>query len=163
MKRSITALSLVVFFITLSILGLVPRVSREASGSSLLPTVQSKDKQDYEGCKKCTLASLQGCYGYSYTGTVEGFGPIAAVGPINFDGHGNTSATYSVNLGGANFQGSFTGTYTVNEDCTGSITLNLPLLGISSHGRFVIVENGKEAPFMGTDIGVTVTGVAKKL
>jgi hypothetical protein len=69
---------------------------------------------DGEVGKRCTLSSLRGKYGYSYQGTVEGFGSVAAVGPINFDGAGNTSATYSVNLGGTNFQGSFAGAYTVN-------------------------------------------------
>src|ERR1043166_4907298 len=78
-----------------------------------------------ESGKKCSLVSLKGEYGYSYTGTVEGFGGVAAVGPIDFDGNGNTSATYSVNLGGTNFQGSFTGTYTVADDCTGGIIIDL--------------------------------------
>jgi len=113
--------------------------------------------------KRCALFSLRGKYGYSYQGTVEGFGGVAAVGPINFDGAGNTSATYSVNLGGTNFQGSFTGAYTVNPDCTGTVRIDLPLLGTSSHGRFVIVDGGREAFFMGIDDGVTVTGVAKRI
>jgi len=115
-----------------------------------------------EAGKKCSLVTLKGSYGYSYTGTVEGFGGVAAVGPIEFDGNGNTSATYSVNLGGTNFQGSFTGTYTVADDCTGSIIIDLPLLHTSSNGRFVIVANGQEAFFMGVDPGITVTGVAKR-
>jgi hypothetical protein len=118
---------------------------------------------DGEVGKRCTLSSLRGKYGYSYQGTVEGFGGVAAVGPINFDGAGNTSATYSVNLGGTNFQGSFTGAYTVNPDCTGTVRIDLPLLGTSSHGRFVIVDGGREAFFMGIDDGVTVTGVAKRI
>ena len=163
MKRTIAAISLPVVFAILSTSGLVFGGSREAIGPGIVAAGQAKDKKDDDGCKRCTLASLKGCFGYTYTGTVERFGSIAAVGPINFDGEGNTSATYSVNLGGTNFLGSFTGTYTVNEDCTGTITLNLPKLGVSSNGRFVIVENGEEAPFMGTDPGVTVTGVAKKL
>lgn len=165
MKTAVRTLCLILFLATLFIIGVIFRDSREGSNRSIISTAQAKDNKDKDnaGCRRCTLASLKGCYGYSYTGTVLGFGSIAAVGPINFDGEGNTSATYSVNLGGTNVQGSFTGTYTVNEDCTGTIKINLPLLGISSNGRFVIVEEGKEAPFMGTDPGVTVTGVAKKL
>jgi hypothetical protein len=163
MKTAVRTFCLIAFFATLFILGMVFRVGREGSNRSIISTAQAKDNKDNASCRRCTLNSLKGCYGYSYTGTVQGFGSIAAVGPINFDGDGNTSATYSVNLGGTNFQGSFTGTYTVNEDCTGTITINLPLLGKSSNGRFVIVEEGKEAPFMGTDPGVTVTGIARKL
>ncbi len=123
----------------------------------------SASADDGGGGKRCTLLSLRGRYGYTYQGTVEGFGGVAAVGPINFDGAGNTSATYSVNLGGTNFQGSFTGAYTVNRDCTGTVRIDLPLLGTSSHGRFVIVDGGKEAFFMGIDDGVTVTGDAKRI
>jgi hypothetical protein len=133
--------------------------------TALLLTLSSSSApaDDGVGGKRCTLLSLRGRYGYTYQGTVEGFGGVAAVGPINFDGAGNTSATYSVNLGGTNFQGSFTGAYTVNPDCTGTVRIDLPLLGTSSHGRFVIVDGGKEAFFMGIDDGITVTGDAKRI
>ena len=129
----------------------------------LVLSATSTHGDDAGGGKRCTLLSLRGRYGYTYQGTVDGFGGVAAVGPINFDGAGNTSATYSVNLGGTNFQGSFTGAYTVNPDCTGTVRIDLPLLGTSSHGRFVIVDGGKEAFFMGIDDGVTVTGDAKRI
>jgi hypothetical protein len=162
MQGTVRKLGFVAFLAGLFIVCVILRDGREAGTQTLNTTAQAKDKKDDESCKKCSLKSLKGCYGYSYTGT-SGSGPIAAVGPINFDGDGNTSATYSVNSSGMNFQGSFTGTYTVNEDCTGAVTIHLPLLGISSNGRFVIVEEGKEALFMGTDAGVTVTGVARKL
>ena len=161
MQGTVRRLSLVAFF-GLFIAGVILVEGREARSQNSTATAQVKEKKDDDSCRKCTLKSLKGCYGYSYTGT-SGSGPIAAVGPINFDGEGNTSATYSVNSGGMNFQGSFTGTYTVNEDCTGAVTIHLPVLGISSNGRFVIVEDGKEALFMGTDPGVTVTGVARKV
>jgi len=167
MQGTVRKLSLVALLASLFIVGAIAMGSRKASAQNTIATAQAKDKdkdkKEDENCRKCSLKSLKGCYGYSYTGNVSGSGPIAAVGPINFDGEGNTSATYSVNSGGMNFQGSFTGTYTVNEDCTGAVTIHLPVLGISSNGRFVIVEEGKEALFMGTDPGVTVTGVARKL
>jgi hypothetical protein len=163
MKVSPRALYLAVFVAAISVCGLLVGQNRDSSSRNPLSNVEPNDRREDPGCRRCTLASLNGCYGYSYTGSVDGVGPVAAVGPINFDGAGNTSATYSVNVNGTNFQGSFTGTYTVNRDCTGNVTINLPRLGISSNGRFVIVGHGLEAPFMGTDSGVTVTGVAKKL
>ena len=161
MKRAVLSLGLAVAFLGLHTLGLNFKDSGPGGGSSLFPAAQAQERGSCT--RSCTLASLRGCYGYSYDGTVRGFGRVAAVGPINFDGTGNTSATYSVNLGGTHFEGSFTGTYTVAEDCSGTITINLPLLGTSSTGRFVILDNGREAPFMGTDPGIEVTGVAKKL
>ena len=110
---------------------------------------------------KSLLRELRGNHGYSYSGTVMGL-PIAAAGPISFDGEGNLSAKYSVSLNGESFQGSFIGTYTVNPDLTGTVTLNLPLLGLSSRGSFVIVSSGRETYFTGTDRGVIVTGTTKR-
>jgi hypothetical protein len=87
---------------------------------------------------------------------------ITATGPITFDGRGSLFATYNVNLGGMPFTGQFIGTYTVEDDCTGTVTLQLPRLGISTNGSFVIVNDGQETFFTGTDDGVAITGVTKK-
>lgn len=111
---------------------------------------------------RCSRRTMEGTHGYSYNGTVFGAGSIAAVGPITFDGEGHLSATYTVSLNGKPFEGAFTGTYTVDADCTGSVTLHLPLLGLTSKGNFVIVNQGRETFFTGTDPGVTITGVTKK-
>ena len=104
---------------------------------------------------------MKGTHGYSYHGTVMGKA-ITAAGPITFDGRGSLFATYNVNLGGVPFKGRFIGTYTVDDDCTGTVTLQLPLLGLSTNGSFVIVNNGQETFFTGTDNGVAITGVTKK-
>jgi len=110
---------------------------------------------------KSLLRALRGNHGYSYSGTVMGL-PIAAAGPITFDGEGHLSAKYSVSLNGEIFQGSFTGTYPVNPDLTGTVTLELALLGLRSGGSFVIVSSGRETYFTGTDRGVIVTGTTKR-
>ncbi|MFN0122628.1 MAG: hypothetical protein ACKV2V_19190, partial [Blastocatellia bacterium] len=106
--------------------------------------------------------TMEGRHGYAYDGILMG-APIATAGPIQFDGYGNLSATYQVSIGGMPFSGTFTGTYTVNEDCTGTATLHLPKLGATANGSFVIVNEGKETFFTGTDQGVTIRGVTKKI
>ncbi len=151
---------------SLFILGLVSAASRERKSAGVPPGAVAGQPQEssFERARTrtCSPGSMQGTHGYSYSGTVMGSN-IAAVGPITFDGDGNLSATYNVSLGGKIFQGAFTGTYTVNADCTGTATLHLPVLGISTNGSFVIVNSGKETFFTGTDTGVTVTGGTKKL
>ena len=112
--------------------------------------------------KPCSPRTMKGTHGYSYHGTVMGKA-ITAAGPITFDGRGSLFATYNVNLGGVPFKGRFIGTYTVDDDCTGTVTLQLPLLGLSTNGSFVIVNEGKETFFTGTDNGVAITGETKKL
>jgi len=124
------------------------------------PNAQQNSFEQPHG-KTCSLRTMEGTHGYSYSGTVFG-NPIAAAGPITFDGEGNLSAKYTVSVGGITHQGAFTGTYTVNPDCTGTATLNLPLLGITTSGTFVIVSDGQETFFVGTDPEVTVNGITKR-
>jgi hypothetical protein len=49
--------------------------------------------------------------------------PIAAVGRANLDAAGNASGTESRSVGGGFADETFTGTYTVNADCTGTTTI----------------------------------------
>ncbi len=163
MKRSLilTTITLVGFF------ALWLTTSRSSHGFVQNVQAQSTDQfsqneQEQERRHRCSPRTMKGTHGYSYSGTVLG-AEIAAAGPITFDGYGNLHATYNVNLGGKSFKGGFVGTYIVNDDCTGVVTLHLPVLGLSSNGSFVIVNDGKETFFTGTDTGVAITGVTKKL
>ena len=163
MKRSltITTIALVGFFAlwlttSRSANGFVPNVQAQSADQS------SQNEHEKERHNRCSPRTMRGTHGYSYSGTVMGAN-IAAAGPITFDGYGNLHATYNVNLGGKSFKGGFTGTYIVNDDCTGTVTLHLPILGISSNGSFVIVNDGTETFFTGTDTGVAITGATKRL
>ena len=163
MKRSltITTIALVGLFVlglttARNLNGLVQNVQARSADQS------SQNEREKEHHNRCSPRMMKGTHGYSYSGTVMGAN-IAAAGPITFDGYGSLHATYNVNLGGKSFKGGFTGTYIVNDDCTGTVTLHLPILGISSNGSFVIVNDGKETFFTGTDTGVAITGVTKRL
>jgi hypothetical protein len=128
-----------------------------ARGDAQAPALE-RNKAD-----QFSLATMKGSHGFVYNGTIAGSGPIASAGPIVFDGRGQLSANYNVTINGILFQGSFSGTYTVNANGTGTVTLNLPRLGIQSHGSFVIVNHGDETFFTSTDPGQTVTGFTKKM
>ena len=111
----------------------------------------------------CTLATMKGDHGYTYSGTVIGMGPIATAGLISFDGVGNLAATYIVSVNGIIFEGAFTGVYTVNPNCTGTVRLDLPMMGMSLNGSFVIINNGDETFFTGNDAGYAITGSTKRV
>jgi hypothetical protein len=67
----------------------------------------------------CTNATLHGSYGLHATGTIIGVGDFAAVGRFTFDGTGNLTGKLFVRVAGNNSQPpDFTGTYSVNPDCT---------------------------------------------
>ena len=77
----------------------------------------------------CSLATLSGRYAFSASGftpkgSMGNLLPAAAVGVFTFDGAGNLSTTYTdVSPGKPTYiplEGTGSGTYTVNSDCTGS-------------------------------------------
>jgi len=86
-KRTIAPMTLVIVFATLFVLGILPRAragEREPRG--------------------CSVASLQGSFGFTSTGTLVALppplaGPFGEIGRQAFDGQGNTdgAATLSAN------------------------------------------------------------------
>ena len=78
------------------------------------------------GGASCTRADAAGNYGFTLTGMVNlptGAVPIAAVGRAELDSNGNVSGTEARSVGGGFADETFTGTYTVNADCTGTTTI----------------------------------------
>src|SRR5712691_11871219 len=76
--------------------------------------------------RSCSLTGVAGNYGFTLTGVVilpTGPVPIAAVGRVTVTAAGTTSGTESRSVGGGFADETFTGTYTVNPDCTGTATL----------------------------------------
>ncbi len=77
--------------------------------------------------RSCSLTDSAGNYGFTLTGVVilgTAPVPIAAVGRATLDAAGNVSGTESRSVGGGFADETFTGTYAVNPDCTGTTTLN---------------------------------------
>lgn len=146
MKRIAT----VVVFATLFVLGIAPKARAWEE-------------------KECSNATLQGSFGYTSTGTLLDTyvpppfaGPFGEVGRQTFDGKGNTKATATLSANGNIQQVTIEGTYKVNSDCTGSMTLNVSPLDATVHAYFVIDDDGTELRAIGTDSGVIETRVYKK-
>jgi hypothetical protein len=117
----------------------------------------------------CTDATLKGSYAFFNTGfatpdrSVQGQeDPFAAVGVSTFDGLGNFSVNATVSfLGVVKTNQSTTGTYTVNSDCTGSISLTA---GDDAGFTFnlVIIGGGTEVVGIEGPSGITGTLDAKR-
>jgi hypothetical protein len=89
------------------------------------------------------LQTLKGNYGFRGDGTFIGVGLLSAVGLQSFDGQGNAQGSETANLNGFPTHSTFAGNYTVNDDCTGTITETFDN-GFSGTFDIVIVDNGKE-------------------
>jgi hypothetical protein len=129
---------------------------------SIAPSAKAGDK----GCSNITL---MGTFSRRDTGTVlapaAAAGPIAVVGTFTFDGSGNVTGASTSSQNGNIGRATQTGTYTVNADCTGTITVQVTPGGYSSHYSFVIDDNGSGFQFICTDSGpisIVYTGTARR-
>jgi hypothetical protein len=117
----------------------------------------------------CSNATLHGSFAYSSTGALLDTyvpppfaGPFAEVGKQTFDGKGKTQASATLSANGNIQQVTIEGTYHVNPDCTGSMTLYVLPFQSFVHADFVIDRDGAELRAIVTDSGVVESRVYRK-
>jgi hypothetical protein len=109
------------------------------------------------GVPACTASLLAGRYAIQIAGIVPGGNPAiltqpypsAEIGILSFDGAGSFTGADTHNNAGSVTRNKLTGTYTVNADCTGSITLNAASFTDPSNapwvgGAIVILLDGRQ-------------------
>jgi hypothetical protein len=114
----------------------------------------------------CSLARLNGTYGFTTTGSIVAAGPVglvADVGVMTFDGAGSVSEREWLSLNGAPGERVSGGEYTLEGDCTGVITLVLPppATGVAI-SNFVLVDEGRELRAIVMGPGRVLTTVARR-
>jgi len=115
---------------------------------------------------RCSNASLKGTYAYSSQGFTEvtsdvspaGFAPWAQTGLVVYDGEGNiTSGTFTIatiTAAGGVDRGTFTGSYTVKTDCTGTAQSELED-GTTFHFDLVVLGPARHT-IINTDPGAFI-------
>ena len=145
--------ALVIFALAVAI-GVSPPGHRAVIGSA------------HAGGRGCSLHSVVGTYGVSGGGTV-GVGtanPVqdTEVGLLTADGNGNVSGSVTFSANGILLAATYTGTYTVNSDCTATASIN-DSLGEHLHETGVLLKGGDEIRFIGIDPGAEVSRDAVRL
>ena len=151
MKRTIATTSLAIIFATV----FVPGIVRSAQAGEN---------------KGCSNATLQGSFGFTSVGNLIDpnvypppfAGPYAEVGRQTFDGKGTTSGTATLSANGNPQAVTITGTYVVNPDCTGTMTLYVSPFNSYGHADFVIDDDGAEIRLIFTDSGLVESRIYKK-
>jgi hypothetical protein len=119
----------------------------------------------------CSLTTLTGSYGFTQTGFFNfpeggggGYAPSADVGVATFDGAGNFVANFSDSTNGKITTGlSAPGIYTVNPDCTGTLTIvNVTSSNENAPYTTVILGGGTELMAIATLNEATQTITAKR-
>jgi hypothetical protein len=116
----------------------------------------------------CSVATLNGNYAFSQPGwgSLHGQGqgnqlPFFNVGVVAFDGTGTVSVSFTNVQSGVVSTETDAGTYTVNPDCTGSLSFTTGP-GAGATFNMVIIGRGAELFGINTSAGFTSSFDAKK-
>ena len=112
----------------------------------------------------CSLRTLKGTYLYHCAG-VQGSGQahFAFAGKDQFNGDGKVTGVFSYSDQDNILRHvSYTGTYTVNPDCTGTYTTT-DENGVVGHLDLFFGPDGAEVTFIFTDKGVVDAGVERRV
>jgi len=111
----------------------------------------------------CSTASVAGRFGFTTTGSIPAVGPVAATGIFTQDASGNITGTQTRSLNGSVADETFTGTATVNSDCTGTDTVQVFQDGSlvrTTTLQVVYDDNGREARAIFTSLVLQPSGVS---
>lgn len=112
----------------------------------------------------CDASAVSGPYTYAIGGWIAvagGFEPFADAGRIVSDGKGNLTGKSTYSASGTIGRRTFTGSYAINSNCTGTATLK-DSLGNNDTIAITIVNNGQQVLFIETDSGTVVSGGSQR-
>jgi len=113
----------------------------------------------------CSTGTLTGDYVYSFNGQFYDDNDdvffYSAMGHMQMDGNGGINANETVSVDGLITRRKYNGTYSVNSDCSGSMSARKPDDGTQFSADLIVVDSGKEISVIQTDDGFIVSGSAK--
>jgi hypothetical protein len=116
------------------------------------------------GGQACSLQTLRGDYGFTITGQILDLGPVAGVAMTHYEGNGTLTQVDHVVHNGvvpAEAWRPATGNYTVNSDCTGTMTLVFSDGSPTMHLHIAIANFGNEIRTV-VDGPVAITSIGTK-
>jgi hypothetical protein len=114
----------------------------------------------------CTLAGTAGRWGYTYSGTIVGFGPSASVGSFVQDAAGDVNGTQTRSFAGQVAQETIKGIVMVHADCTTSATINAYENGVfqrTAELDGVLVDRSRGLRAIFKTAGTVITVDARKI
>jgi hypothetical protein len=114
----------------------------------------------------CSVATLKG----SYSLAVNGFfyysdgsqGVYSSAGVVAADGAGGITGSDTVNIDGTPARGrQFTGTYTINPDCSGTVNLKDSKGNGIANMDLAVANGGKDVALVDYDTDIILNGTAK--
>jgi hypothetical protein len=112
-------------------------------------------------------SSLSGTYGFANTGLlpnvshptkITNYDPVASAGSWNFHGDGTFDASDTVAYDGQVIPRTYSGTYSINSDGSGSAQFLTPNTGVTHTRNLEIVNQGNTVEYIQTDDGIVGSG-----
>lgn len=170
MKRTVTG---TVGFVFISLL--VVGIATTGNQAGVTRTAQAQEETQSAARQSpssrrfhCSNATLRGRYATKGEGFVPSgpppapMVPFAVVSLMTLDGFGNLSNASTASTNGVIESGIRTGTYTVNDDCTGKLTVIIPFPPFQLTHDLVVADKGNEFYLIATTPSV-VTIAGKRL
>jgi hypothetical protein len=138
-------------------------VFTNGSRVGLTGAVKAQEAQGF----KCGDATLTGRYsfaghGFAFSPASNAYAPFAVSGLMTFDGAGGLTDQATANNNGTVISEVNPGTYTVNEDCTGTLTVMVPFPPYQLTHALYIADKGNEF-YLVTTSRTVVTLAGKRL
>src|SRR5581483_1388902 len=157
---SVRALCISALFVTVLLtVGLLTRTQH----STIAPVAKAQEAADdnpFDRAKtrQCVATALAGRFSYVFEGSITGVGENRAVGVIEIKPDGTLSAADTASFAGRVTKRTFTGTYTLNPDCTGSAVFTT-----GTGGDLVVDDNGNGFKLIINTQGTNITGIGRRI
>jgi hypothetical protein len=140
-----------------------------AIGIVALASVGPLVEQGYAGESEggCTLATLRGLYMFAQSGYVTISGslvPQGVTGKAVFYGNGKFDSLATISIGGTIIpDDAAPGTYTLNSDCTGTVTVLMKAPTPDVHLDIFVAPDGDKFFTIQTDPGTVLSGTEQRV
>jgi hypothetical protein len=163
MKITVSVRALLIsalFVAALLIIGLLTRTQHSPIAPVAKAQEVAADDNPFDRAKtrQCIASALAGRFSYVFEGSITGVGENRAVGVIDIRSDGTLSAADTASFAGRVIKRTFTGTYTLNPDCTGSAVFTT-----GTGGDLVVDDNGNGFKLMINTQGTNITGIGRRI
>ena len=125
---------------------------------------QAQTRHEESRRSRCSNRTGSGTYGYQMNGSIVGVGAFLVNGLFTANPDGTTSAKVRVTINGQTIPTTGTnGTFTTNDDCTGSGTFFIPELNQQIIYNSILTDNGDQITLINTNPGIVLQGHGRRI
>ncbi len=113
---------------------------------------------------RCNNGTASGTYGYRMAGQLMGVGPFLVNGIFTHYPDGTMDGDVQLTLGAQQIPTKWSGgTFTTNNDCTGSGKFFVQALNLEVTYNFIVTDGGEQIELLNTNQGVALHGAGRRV